>query len=83
MSVGFRLKGERVMDILFEIWLRLFEVYAEDLFFQGESSGVFSFLLIGVLAYLFKQEKTGQSSNSNGCSCCRKEREKNNTDESS
>ncbi|MFE7061286.1 hypothetical protein ACFVAD_03900 [Sutcliffiella sp. NPDC057660] len=69
------------MDILFEIWLRLFEVYAEDLFFQGESSGVFSFLLIGVLAYLFKQEKTGQ--NSNGCSCCRKEREKKHTDESS
>ncbi|MBM7621529.1 hypothetical protein JOC95_003418 [Bacillus tianshenii] len=71
------------MDILFEIWLRLFEVYAEDLFFQGESSGVFSFLLIGVLAYLFKQEKTGQSQSGNGCTCCRKEREKKQTDESS
>ncbi|WP_078381230.1 hypothetical protein [Sutcliffiella halmapala] len=68
------------MEIVFEIWLRVFEVYAQELFIQESSSGVFSFMIIGVLAYLYKQEKNGQEKK---CSCCRKEREKEQTDESS
>ncbi len=66
VSVGFRLKGDCVMDIVLQIWLRLLERYAEDLFFQDSSSGVFSFLIIGVLAYLYKQEKETKRK----CTCC-------------
>ncbi|WP_223700506.1 hypothetical protein [Sutcliffiella deserti] len=56
------------MEIVFEIWLRLFEVYAGEMFFQESTSGVFSFMIIGVLAYLYKQEKSGKKER---CSCCR------------
>ncbi|QFT88580.1 hypothetical protein FIU87_07995 [Bacillus sp. THAF10] len=60
------------MDIVLHIWVRLLEKYAEQLFFQNESSGVFSFLLVGVLAYLYKQEK---EINKRGCSCCQKQKQ--------
>jgi hypothetical protein len=66
VSVGFRLKGDCVMDIVLQIWLRLLERYAEELFFQDSSSGVFSFLIVGVLAYLYKQEKEINRK----CTCC-------------
>ncbi len=66
VSVGFRLKGDCVMDIVLQIWLRLLERYAEELFFQDSSSGVFSFLIVGVLAYLYKQEKEINRK----CACC-------------
>lgn len=54
------------MDIVLQIWLRLLERYAEELFFQDSSSGVFSFLIVGVLAYLYKQEKETNRK----CTCC-------------
>lgn len=69
VSVRFRLKGDRVMDIVLQIWLTLLEKYAEELFFQDSTSGVFSFMIIGVLAYLYKQEKETKKK----CSCCHTE----------
>ncbi|WP_226680792.1 hypothetical protein [Sutcliffiella horikoshii] len=57
------------MDIVLQIWVTLLERYAEELFFQDSSSGVFSFMIIGVLAYLYKQEKETKKK----CSCCQTE----------
>ncbi|KMJ58331.1 hypothetical protein AB685_10535 [Bacillus sp. LL01] len=57
------------MDIVLQIWLRLLERYAEELFFQDSSSGVFSFLIIGVLAFLYRQEKETKRK----CACCETE----------
>ncbi|CAG9620629.1 hypothetical protein [Sutcliffiella rhizosphaerae] len=63
------------MDVILHIWLRLLERYAEQVFFQGESSGVVSFLLIGVLVYLYKQEKRA---NKKQCPCTNKSDQKEN-----
>ncbi|WP_404432452.1 hypothetical protein [Sutcliffiella horikoshii] len=60
------------MDIVLQIWVTLLERYAEEIFFQDSSSGVFSFMIIGVLAYLYKQEKETKKN----CSCCQTEEKK-------
>ena len=52
------------MELLFEIWFRLFEHYAEDLIVQD--GGIVSFLVIGVLAYLVRTDMGRQKK----CQCC-------------
>ena len=69
------------MELLFEIWFRLFEHYAEDVILQD--GGIVSFLVIGVLAYLVRTDLGRKKK----CECCLyreqewKERERENATE--
>ena len=63
------------MEILFEVWFRLLEMHLEEIIAQDSSGGVASFLLIGILVFLFKQELKKEKV----CQCCihrQKEQEK-------